>query len=270
MGLFPNRFNGKAATLRDHRTSSRGELISVGPSRNHRQSDTSREDEHNRTSEGRTPTQIWTTEAVVPSLSDRGSTPSPPVVSRASQDGDQHQTQSSSYDGGIVSNSTLYKREIRTPFTETSFSFGQTQASREMTTPSKSRAVSLASPVGIEPQIQTSEARMSSGVPDISFASAKSASAEMTIVMNDPYQMEALSETLQEADDLIFNYGRFKEQPPFLEATSAVDQQRRPRKSRAEKLDPSNRSPSQRTYVFDAEPWMLEEFGERIIQRFRR
>lgn len=72
----------------------------------------------------------------------------------------------------------------------------------------------------------------------------------------------------EDEDNLIFNFGKLKE---VLNSTSPPSSKiRRPRKVLAKQLNNSNKAPGQRKFIFDAEPWLREEYGRDLQGRLLR
>lgn len=71
-------------------------------------------------------------------------------------------------------------------------------------------------------------------------------------------------------DNLIFNFGKLKEALSSTARASPNAKIRRPRKVQARQLNKSNKAIGQRTFIFDAEPWLKEECGRDLQGRILR
>lgn len=71
-------------------------------------------------------------------------------------------------------------------------------------------------------------------------------------------------------DNLIFNFGKLKEALSSTARASPNAKIRRPRKVQARQLNKSNKAIGQRTFIFDAEPWLKEEYGRDLQGRILR
>lgn len=74
----------------------------------------------------------------------------------------------------------------------------------------------------------------------------------------------------EDEDNLIFNFGKLKEVLNSTSQPSSDAKIRRPRKVQAKQLNSSNKAPGQRTFIFDAEPWLREEYGRDLQGRLLR
>lgn len=71
-------------------------------------------------------------------------------------------------------------------------------------------------------------------------------------------------------DNLIFNFGKLKDALSSTAGASPDAKIRRPRKVQAKQLNKSNKAIGQRTFIFDAEPWLREEYGRDLQGRILR